>query len=527
MSDGPPLLRLRGITKRFGELLANDGVDLDVAPGEIVALLGENGAGKTTLMNILFGHYVADAGEIAIAEEGTGQPVPLAPGSPQAALAAGIGMVHQHFALAHNLSVLENVMLGAVPVTRLRLPRREFRARLKGLMAETGLAVDLDAPVRSLSVGERQRVEILKALSRKARLLVLDEPTAVLTPQDAESLFGAIRSLAARGLAVIFISHKLGEVLALAHRIVVLRHGRKVADLPAEGASRETLARHMIGHALEMRAPSSPRLGSAVLELDGVTCGEGRDRLHEASLALRAGEIVGVAGVSGNGQRGLAGLLSGLERARTGRFHILGEPAGTSARSMVSRGVGRLTEDRHHDGIVSDLTVAENLILERTRAPAVQRYGFLRGRAIRAEAEEAIRAFDVRGPGPDAPIRLLSGGNIQKLLLARALHGQPRLILANQPTRGLDIGAAGEVHRRLQEAAAGGAGVLLISEDLDELLALAHRIAVLHAGHLTPGVETGRLDVPTIGLAMAGQLTGALAETPKAGPADLAGMAAS
>jgi general nucleoside transport system ATP-binding protein len=503
-----PLLHLRGISKRFGGLIANDAIDLEVGAGEIVALLGENGAGKTTLMNIVFGHYVADAGSITIAGA-DGQPAALPPGSPQAALAAGIGMVHQHFALAYNLTGLENIVLGTAPIFGLGLPKGAARARVQRLMADTGLAAPLDMPVERLSVGERQRIEILKALYRHARVLVLDEPTAVLAPRDAEGLFAAIRALAARGLAVIFISHKLNEVLALAHRIVILRHGRKVADLPAAGADRETLARHMIGQPLETRQPTAARIGQAVLELDGVTCGEGRDRLLGASLTLRGGEIVGIAGVAGNGQRGLANLIAGLEPAQAGRVLMLGAPLGRRPREVIARGVGRLTEDRHHDGIVGDLTVAENLILERTRSPAVQRRGILRRRAIRAEAEDAIRAFDVRGPGPDSPIRLLSGGNIQKLLLARALHGRPRLILANQPTRGLDIGAAGEVHRRLQEAASEGAGVLLISEDLDELLALAHRIAVLHAGHLTPAIETAALDVQAIGLAMAGQPSGA------------------
>jgi simple sugar transport system ATP-binding protein len=507
---GSVLLRLEAITKRFGELVANDGIDLDVRSGEVVALLGENGAGKTTLMNILFGHYVADQGRVLMARS-DGALMELRRGSPQAALAAGIGMVHQHFALAHNLTGLENIVLGTGPLLGLGLRRQAARRRLADLIDETGLAVDLDVSVRALSVGERQRVEILKALYRKARLLVLDEPTAVLTPGDAGRLFTTIRTLAARGLGVIFIGHKLDEVLALAHRIVVLRGGRKVVDVQASEADRRLLARHMIGRELEAgERPLPPRPGPPVLRLERVSCGTGRDRLDGVDLMLRAGEVLGIAGVSGNGQRGLAGLLSGLVPLESGRARILGAATG-DPRTMIDRGVGRIAEDRHQDGIVADLSVAENLILERTRSADIQSHGRLRHGAIRHQAETAIRAFAVQCPGPEAPIRLLSGGNIQKLLLARALHGAPRLIVASQPTRGLDIGATEEVRRRLRRAAAEGAGVLLISEDLDELMAVAHRIAVLHAGRLTPAVDVACLDVATIGLAMAGHPVGALA----------------
>ncbi|SJZ93517.1 simple sugar transport system ATP-binding protein [Enhydrobacter aerosaccus] len=495
------VLRLTGITKRFGPLLANDAISLTLHAGEVLALLGENGAGKTTLMNILFGHYVAEQGTIEV----FGRPLP--PGSPHAALEAGIGMVHQHFTLADNLSVLDNVAVGTESLWRLRSDRRASRTRLLELAQRFGLDVRPDALVADLSVGERQRVEILKALYRDARILILDEPTAVLTPQEAAGLFETLGRLTADGLAIVFISHKMNEVFAASDTVAVLRAGKLVATHATNSTDRAKLAELMVGRTVTPPAPLPLLAGDPVLDLSRVTVvsGHGQPLLDAVDLTVCRHQVVGIAGVSGNGQTALAELVSGLSAPDSGRVTIKGVGVERAdPKAMVHRGVARIPEDRHSAGLVGAMTVWENLIGERYRDRAFSRFGILRRSAARTYAREVIKDFDVRCPGPDARTQLLSGGNMQKLILGRTLAYRPDLILASQPTRGLDIGAVSYVHGRLLEARAAGAGVLLISEDLDEILALADRIAVIHQARLTPLLPNGHVSIGQLGLLMAG-----------------------
>ncbi|WP_095589195.1 ABC transporter ATP-binding protein [Actibacterium ureilyticum] len=498
------VLRLNGLSKRFGTVLANDDVSLALHRGEVLALLGENGAGKTTLMNMLFGHYLPDAGTVQVAgPDGVLAPLPL--GHPQAALAAGIGMVHQHFTLAENLNALDNITLGSEPLRALRRDRKSARQKIEGIIARSGLSAPLNVPVGRLSVGECQRVEILKALYRDARILVLDEPTAVLTPQEADTLFDNIKAMTRDGLSVIFISHKLREVLAFSDRIAVLRHGRKVGEMATADADEGAIARMMVGADTPKVAREAMAPGAPVLQLQGVTVPgrSPRDTLTDVTMTVHAHEILGIAGISGNGQSALARVISGLAVPQNGTIRVGEEQiARPGPATMVRAGVGRIPEDRHHEGIVGAMSVAENMVIERLDDPSVQARGLLRRGAIRAHAEALARAYDVRGPGVDARARLLSGGNIQKLILARVFEHAPRLILANQPTRGLDMGAAAEVGRRLLQARARGAGVVLISEDLDEVLSLADRILVIRDGQL---VDTHSHDRERIGLMMAGE----------------------
>ena len=517
----PPALRLAGISKRFGPLLANDGITLELERGEVLALLGENGAGKSTLVSILFGHYVADAGTVEV----DGRVLP--PGQPRSALAAGVGMVHQHFTLADNLGVLDNVMLGTESLWSPFSRRDAARRRLLELGARFGLAVDPQARVASLSVGERQRVEILKALYRGARVLILDEPTAVLTPQESESLFATLRQMVAAGLAIVFISHKLDEVLRVSHRIAVLRAGRLVLVLPAAGADQALLAEAMVGRSVHMprRAAAPAAAGAPACVLRGATVRaaggrRGRPWLDGVDLQVQPGEIVAVAGVSGNGQAVLAELLCGQRGLDAGRA-LPPRP-----RAFVDAGVARVPEDRHAVGVVGELALWENAVLERYHRPAYARFGVMQRRAAIADAQALVERFDVRGTeaaGVHTVTQRLSGGNIQKLVLGRALMAAgappsataaaagapqrasaPPLIVANQPTWGLDVGAVAYVHQQLLDAAAAGSGVVLISEDLEEVFALADRIAVMHQGRLGAARAARDWTRASIGLAMAG-----------------------
>ncbi|WP_202913008.1 ABC transporter ATP-binding protein [Acuticoccus sediminis] len=494
-----PVLRLEAITKRFGSFLANDDITIELKRGEIVALLGENGAGKTTLMNILFGHYVADAGRVLVDGE------PLPPGRPGAAIAAGVGMVHQHFALATNLTVLENVTAGTEPLLALRRRRRNARAKLAALAQKFGLAVDPGARVADLSVGERQRVEILKALYNDARILILDEPTAVLTAPEAETLFATLKTMAREGLSLIFISHKLGEVMGAADRIVVLRQGKLVAERTPASTSRAELAELMVGRRVARPRHTEAHVGGVVLEARdvSVTTG-GRRRLADVSFEVRAGETLAIVGVSGNGQSALGALVSGLARPSAGQLTILGAPA-ADPRTLVGRGVGRIPEDRHAEGAVGELTVWENVILERVRDPRFAARGIVRRGASKAHTAAVVQRFDVRGGGAGGRAALLSGGNLQKLILGRNLIEGPKLLVAAQPTRGLDEGAIAEVHREILAARGAGAGVLLISEDLDEVLGLADRVQAIVGGRLSPPAPADTLDARRLGLMMAGE----------------------
>ncbi len=511
-------LELRDVTKRFGTLVANDAVSLVVEPGTIHALLGENGAGKSTLMNVLFGLYQPDGGEIVL----DGAPVVFA--SPRAAMTAGIGMVHQHFMLVDVFTVLDNLMLGEEDTSGGRwgggwLARRRARARITEVAARHHLPVPLDAVVGDLPVGIRQRVEILKSLLRRAQVLVLDEPTAVLTPAEADDLIVAMKGLRDAGTSIVFITHKLREVQEVADTVTVLRRGR-VVGTAAPTASREELADLMVGRPVQLRVDKTPATpGAAVLEVRGLRVVDplGHVTLDGVDLTVRAGEIVAVAGVQGNGQTELTEAVLGLRATAAGSVSLAGRDlAGSSVAERLAAGIGYVPEDRLHDGLVADFTIAENLVLDLVGSAPFSRGPSLALAAVAGNATTRIAEFDVRTPSPRATAGTLSGGNQQKVVLARELSRPLQALVVSNPTRGLDVGSMEFVHRRLVAERDAGTAVLVVSSELDEVLGLADRIVVLSGGRVT-GELPGGSPAEAVGLLIGGSKRSAGTGTPTTG----------
>ncbi|WP_038045944.1 ABC transporter ATP-binding protein [Thermus caliditerrae] len=489
-------LVLKDITKRFPLVLANDHISLDLEWGEVLALVGENGAGKSTLMKIVYGLQPPDEGEMWVDGK------PYRPKSPLDAIAHGIGMVHQHFMLVEPFTVLENLVLGLEPGSPLFLSLDEARAKAQALMEELGFQVPLDERIENLPVGLQQRVEILKALYREAKILILDEPTAVLTPQEAEELFRFLKAYVARGNAAIFISHKLKEVLEVSHRVTVIRDGKVVGTVRTEATSLEELARMMVGREVVLRVQKGPaRPREVVLEVEGL---EAAPRLKGVSFQVRAGEIVGIAGVEGNGQTELVEALAGL-RPHRGVVRYLGRPLPPSARRVREVGVSHIPEDRLARGLVLDFSVRENAILgDQHQAPFRGFLSFLNGEAVEAHAAKLVESFDVRPRSTELSARRFSGGNQQKIVVGRELLRRPKLLIAAQPTRGVDVGAIEFIHQRLVEARDQGLAVLLVSADLSEVLSLADRILVMYEGRIMGELTPEEATEERLGLLMAG-----------------------
>ncbi len=495
-----PLVKMEGITKRFPGVVANDNVDFELLPGEVHALLGENGAGKTTLMNILYGLYRPDEGRILL----RGREVRIR--SPRDAIKLGIGMVHQHFRLVPTLTVAENIAL-ALEEAGFLFPARKVEARIAEVAEQYGLKVDPGARVWQLSAGEKQRVEILKLLVRDARVLILDEPTAVLTPRERDDLFKTLRKFAYEGRGIIFITHKLDEVFKVADRVTVLRKGRVVASgLPVEAVSPAELARLMVGRELKPRAEKrfgAP--GGVVLEVRGLCAlsDRGMMAVKDVSFEVREGEIFGIAGVAGNGQRELVEAIVGLRKPVKGRVLIGGrDVTGKPPAELAKLGVAYIPEDRARYGVVPDLSVAENLILKVYRRPPFKRGPFLNTQFIKEWSEKLVAEYGITTPGVDAPAGSLSGGNVQRLVLARELSMRPKLVVASHPTHGLDVAATEYIRFLLLEQREKGMGILLVSEDLDEILELSDRIAVMHEGRLVSVLDAAEADAGELGLMM-------------------------
>jgi simple sugar transport system ATP-binding protein len=502
VADETPVLELKGITKRFPGVVANDHVDFDLRRGEVHALLGENGAGKSTLMNILYGLYHADEGEIRL----HGKPVTIS--SPSQAIELGIGMVHQHFMLIPVMTVAENMVLGQEPEKGPFLDEGEAERVTLALAKTLGFAVDAHAKVEDISVGQQQRVEILKAIYRKADILILDEPTAVLTPQEAKELGQIIRNFTSEWrTSIIFITHKLDEVLDFADRITVLRRGKTVATLPREGATEEGLASLMVGRTVLLEVEKREGTpGESLLSVDNlhVLDDRGLEAVKGVTLDVRAGEIVAVAGVDGNGQTELVEAIAGMRNPTSGRIVVAGrELTHASVRDAFDAGLGHIPQDRHRHGLVLDFSLAENLVLHDVSKPPNSRFGWLSPRGLISRAGATLADFDVRGGGPKTHAGALSGGNQQKVIVAREVSRDPRVLLAVQPTRGLDVGAIEYVHRRLVGERDAGRAILLVSLEIEEILSLADRILVMFEGAVVAEFAPG-VSAQEVGLAMTG-----------------------
>jgi ABC-type uncharacterized transport system ATPase subunit len=500
-----PLLELKGITKRFPGVVANDHVDFDLRRGEVHALLGENGAGKSTLMNTLYGLYHPDEGEIRL----NGKSVRI--GSPSDAIELGIGMVHQHFMLIPVMTVAENIVLAVEPRNGPFLDLGAADERVRDLSQRYGLAVDPGARIGRISVGQQQRVEILKALYRGAETLILDEPTAVLTPQEAHELFEIVRSLTEQGKSIIFITHKLNEVLEIADRITVLRQGKRIDTVPRQGATQEGLARLMVGREVVLRVDKTPaQPAEPLLEVENLSVldNRGLEAVRGVSFQVRAGEIVGLAGVDGNGQTELIDALTGLRKPAAGRILVAKKDVThASARECLDLGVGHIPEDRQVRGLVLDFSLAENLALHDFRKEPDSKWGWLYPKRLIERAGRVLKEFDVRGGKPQTLAAALSGGNQQKVVVAREVSRDPKVLVAAQPTRGLDVGAIEFVHNRLVKERDEGRAILLVSLELDEILSLSDRILVIYEGRIAgeygPGVSEEEL-----GIAMTGGVRG-------------------
>lgn len=511
VKPGTVVLEMKGIVKNFPGVLANDHVDLQIRAGEIHALLGENGAGKTTLMNVLYGLYQPDEGEILV----KGKPVTIK--SPKDAIDLGIGMIHQHFMLVDPLTVTENVVLGLRSSKEPFLDLEAAEKKIAELSKKYGLKVDPKARIEQLSVGERQRVEIIKALYRGAQILILDEPTAVLTPPEVKEMMHMIKRMAKEGLAVIpFITHKMPEVMAISNQVTVLRRGKVVGKIATKRTNERDLAKKMVGRQISFgKKRKKVKLGKVVISIKDLEAlnDKGLQALKKVSFEVHEREIVGIAGVSGNGQRELAEVITGLRKATGGKVTILGKDmTNRPPKEVTDQGVGHIPEDRMGTGLIMNFTVAENLILgSQSKDPFVNKWflpvnkkWFLDKTEINKHADDLITEYNIKTPSRDVPARNLSGGNLQKLILARELSRKPKLLIANQPTRGLDVGATEFIQEKIEEQKEKGTAVLLISEDLDEILSLSDRIVVVYEGNIAGIVTAEKAKIKDIGLMMAG-----------------------